>query len=107
MIICGDDHERHLFNRSYVQSFVERTGLHAAFADARKTDKVPLTFKSLGHQCADGYRNHRAEMADHREFVVAGMTSMNVAVTSTHRAQARTKICAHDINQRFAECGST
>src|SRR5262249_45129867 len=63
--------------------------------------------RSLRHQCADGYRNHRAEMTDHRQLVVAGMTSMNVAVASAHRTQTRAKIRARDVKQRFAECRST
>src|SRR5437660_5874283 len=86
---------------------MKRAGLHPAFADARQADEVFVTFQSLCHQCADGYRNHRAQMADHGEFVVERMTSMNVAVASAHWSQTRPKIRARHVNQRFAECGST
>src|SRR6266498_4953297 len=103
MIVCGDDHERCLFHCGYVHSFMERAGLHAAFADTSEADEVFLVFKSLRHQRAHSDRNHRAEMADHCEFVVARMTSMNVAIAATHWTQARTKIRARDVNQRFAE----
>src|SRR5205809_3072811 len=106
MIVCGYDHERHLFHCRNVYSFVECASLHPALADTRQADKVFLTFESLCHQCTYGDRDHRAEMADHCEFVVARMTSMNVAITATHRPQARAQVRARNINQRFAECRS-
>ena len=106
MIVCGDDHERCLFHCGYVHSFVERAGLHPAFPDTSEADEVFLAFKSLRYQRAHSDRNHRAEMADHCEFVVARMTSMNVAITATHRPQARAQVRARNINQRFAECRS-
>src|SRR5215470_6551417 len=46
-------------------------------------------------------------MTDHCEFVLARMTSMNVAVAAAHRPQARAKIRARDVNQRFAEGGAS
>src|SRR5882724_12669543 len=107
MIICGDDHERCLLHCGYVHSFVERAGLHPAFPDTREADEVFLAFKSLRHQSAHSDRNHCPEMADHCEFVVARMTSMNVAITATHRTLPRAQICARHINQRFAECRSS
>src|SRR6266496_340282 len=103
MIVCGDDYERHLFHCRNVYSLVERASLHPALADTRQADKVFLTSESFRHQCTHSDRNHRAEMADHCEFVVARMTSMNVAIAATHWTQARTKIRARDVNQRFAE----
>src|SRR6476620_5047030 len=106
MIVCRDDNERHLFDSSDIHSLMERTGLHSAFADARKADEVFLAFKSLGHQCADRDRHHRAEMTNHCEFVLARMAAVNVAVASSHRTQARAEICARDVEKRFAECGS-
>src|SRR5438093_6937225 len=92
MIVCGDDHERCLFHCRYVHSFMERAGLHAAFADTSETDEVFLVFKSLRHQRSHSDRNHRAEMADHGEVVVARMTSVNVAITATHRPRPRGQI---------------
>src|SRR5206468_6569132 len=106
MILSGNDHERYLIHCGYVHSFMERASLHAAFADTSEADEVFLVFKSLRHQRAHSDRNHRAEMADHCEFVVARMTSMNVAITSTHRPLPRAQIRARHINQRLAECKS-
>src|SRR5436190_3071424 len=103
MIVCGDHHERHLFHCRNVYSLVECASLHPALADTRQADKVFLTSESFRHQCTYGDRNHRAEMADHCQFVVARMTSMNVAIAATHWTQARTEIRARDINQRFAK----
>src|SRR4029079_3768376 len=54
MIICGDYYERHLLHCGDVHSFVECSGLHSPFADARQADKIFLSSESLGHQCADG-----------------------------------------------------
>src|SRR5207249_7495734 len=89
MIVCGHDDERHLFHCGNVHSFMERASLHPALTDACQADKVFFTSESFRHQCAHGDRNHRAEVADHRKFVVARVTSMNVAVASTHRPEAR------------------
>ena len=88
MIVCRDDHQRDFFHCGDVHSFVERPGLHPAFADAGKTDEVFFAFKSLGHQGAHRDRNHRAEVADHCELVLARVTSMNIAVASAHWAEA-------------------
>ena len=103
MIICRDHDEGHLFHRGNVHSFVKRTGLHPAFADTREAHEIFFSFKSLRHQCADGDGNHCAEMADHRQFVVARMPSMNIAVTPAHRTEARAEIRARDVDQRFAK----
>src|SRR6266496_3068677 len=107
MVVCRDDHERHLLNSSDIHSFVARTGLHTAFADAREADQVFLALKSFRQQRAYRDRNHRAEMTDHREFVLARMTSMNVAVASAHRAEARAEIRACHVKERFAKCGTS
>src|SRR5437867_8410580 len=85
---------------------MELAGLHPAFPYTRESYEVFLAFKSLLHQRAHSDRHHRPEMADHCEFVVARMTSMNVAITATHRPQARAQVRARHINQRFAECRS-
>src|SRR5437899_13081559 len=85
---------------------MERTGLHPALADARQTDEVFVSLKSLRHQCAYCYGNHCSEMTDHREFVLARMAPVNITVASTHRPLTRTQICARHIAQWFAECGS-
>src|SRR5947208_15912213 len=103
MIVCGHGDERHLFHCGNVHSFMERASLHPALTDACQADKVFFTSESFRHQCAHGDRNHRAEVADHRKFVVAWMTSMNVAVASTHRPEARAQIRARHINERLAE----
>ena len=97
MIVCGDDHERHLFHVGNVHSFVKRTGLHPAFADAGKADEVFLALKTFRQQRAHRDRNHRAEMADHREFILPRMTPMNVAVAPAHRAEARAEVRARDV----------
>ena len=47
MIVCRDDHERHLFDSSDIHSLVERTGLHSPFADGCQADEIFLPFKSL------------------------------------------------------------
>src|SRR5437879_6133725 len=99
MIVCRDDHERHLFHSSDIHSLMERAGLHSAFADASQPDEVFLAFKSLGHQCADRDGHHRAEMTNHCEFVLARMAAVNIAVASPHRAQARAEICARDVEK--------
>src|SRR5437588_10305110 len=44
-------------------------------------------------------------MADHGQLAVARAAAVNVAVASSHRPGARTKICARDIDQRFAKGG--
>src|SRR5437667_11509596 len=103
MIVCGHDDERHLFHCGNVHSFMERASLHPALTDACQADKVFFTSESFRHQCAHGDRNHRAEVADHRKFVVAWMTSMNVPVASTHRPEARAQIRPRHINERLAE----
>src|SRR6266581_8034927 len=97
MVVCRDDHERHLFDSGNVHSFMERTGLHAAFPDAGKADKVFLALKSFRQQRAHSDRNHGAEVTDHSKFVLARMTSMNIAVSSTHRAEARAEVRARDV----------
>ena len=89
MIICRDDHQRHLFYCRDIHSLVKRTGLHSAFADARQADEVFLSLKAFRHQRAHSHRNHRAEMANHGELVVLRATSMDVAVTSAHGTLAR------------------
>src|SRR6476646_2012272 len=42
-------------------------------------------------------------MADHRQLAVAWFATVNVAIASSHRSRARTKIGACDIDQRFAK----
>src|SRR6266516_4253454 len=106
MIVRRDDNERHLFDSGYVHSFVERAGLHTAFADARQADKVFLTAESFRHQRAHRHRNHRAEVTDHSELIVARPAPVNIAVSSTHGALPRAEISARDVEQWFAECGS-
>src|SRR5436190_8574521 len=46
-------------------------------------------------------------MANHSELVVLWSASMDVAVTSTHWTLARAEISPRDIQQRFAERGSS
>src|SRR6185503_4266923 len=103
MIICRENHERYLFHRGNVHSFVKSSGLHPAFADTRKANEIFFSSKSLRHQCAYRNGNHSAEMADHREFVIARMPSMDIAVAPTHRTRARAEIRAGDVDQRFAK----
>src|SRR5438874_12705273 len=103
MVVCRDDHERHLFDCGNVHSFVEGTGLHPAFTDARKADEVFLALKSLRQQRAHSHRNHRSEVTNHCELVLTRMTSMNVAVARSHRAEARPQLCAGYVDERFTE----
>src|SRR5881397_3465274 len=97
MIICRDDDQRHLFYCRDIHSFVKRTGLHSAFADARQADKIFLSLKAFRHQRAYSNRNHRAEMANHGKLVVPWSASMDVAVTSAHWTLARPEISSCDI----------
>src|SRR6266508_6144409 len=46
-------------------------------------------------------------MADHGKLVLLWSPSMDVAVATAHWAKARTQIRARDVQQRFAECGSS
>src|SRR6266566_4448226 len=46
-------------------------------------------------------------MADHGKLVLLWSPPMDVAVATAHWAKARTQISARDIQQRFAECGSS
>src|SRR5882724_4978770 len=46
-------------------------------------------------------------MADHGELVLLWPTSVDVAVATAHWAKARAQIGAGDVQQRFAECGSS
>src|SRR5438445_659317 len=89
MIVRRDDNERHLFDSRDVHALVKRAGLHAAFADARQADKVFLTAESFRHQRAHGHRNHRAEVTNHGQLIVARPAPVNIAVSSTHRALSR------------------
>ena len=70
VIVRRDEHERHLLDRGDVHPFMARAGLHAAFADRRQADETLLALHALRHQRADDHRNHRAEMADHRELTI-------------------------------------
>src|SRR5438270_7715767 len=45
-------------------------------------------------------------MTDHSQLAVARAAPVNVAVAASHRSGSRTKICARDIDQRFAESGA-
>src|SRR6185369_17476938 len=98
MIICRNYYKRHLFHRGYVHSFVKRAGLHSAFADTRQAYKILFSSESFGHQCANGNGNHCAEMADHGQFVIARMPSMDIAVAPSHRTETRAEIRACDVD---------
>ena len=65
-----------------------------------------FAFHSFRQQLTDHDRNHRAEVTDHRQLVLARPATMNVAVASAHRALARAEISAHHIDQRFAKSGT-
>src|SRR5262245_12836523 len=106
MIICRNDHERHLFHGCNVHSFVKRAGLHSTFPDACEADEVFLSSKSLRNPCSYRNRNHCAEMTDHCQFVVAGVPSMDIAVASAHWTEARAEVGARNVDQRFPECRS-
>src|SRR4051812_29140319 len=83
-----------------------RARLHAAFADCRQADKSLLAFHSFREKLAHDHRNHGAEMADHRELILAWAASVNIAVATSHWTLARAKIGANDIKQRLAKCGA-
>src|SRR5262245_11361724 len=98
MIICRDDYKRRLFHRGNVHSFVKGTSLHSAFADTRQAYKILSSSESFGHQCANGNGNHRAEVADHGQFVIARMPSMNIAIAAAHRTETRAEIRARNVD---------
>src|SRR5262245_57399108 len=98
MIICRDYYKRHLFHRGNVHPFVKRTRLHPAFANTRKANEIFLSSESLRHHRADGNGTHSAEMADHRQFVIARMPPMDIAVAAAHRTRARAEIRAGDVD---------
>src|SRR5882724_6650020 len=107
MIVRRDNYEGHLFDSGDVHSFMERTGLHPTFPDARQTDEVFLSLRSFCHQRAYSNRNHRAEVTDHRKLIFLWATPMNITVASAHRSEARAKIRARDVEEWFAERGSS
>src|SRR6266853_237761 len=107
MIIRCDDDQRHLLNSGNVHSFVKRARLHSAFADATQADESLFASESFRHQRAHRHRNHRAKMTDHGELILLWAAPMNIAIASAHWALARAKICARDVDQWFAECGSS
>src|SRR4029453_4170755 len=100
------DYEGDLFDSGDVHSFMERTGLHPTLPDAGQADEVFFSLRPFGHQCAHCDRNHRAEMTDHGELILLWAAPLNVPDTPPHWAQARAKIRARNVDQRFAECGS-
>src|SRR5437016_13448891 len=59
--------------------------------------------KPFRHQCAHSYRNHRAEMTDHRELTFARLSAMNVAVAPAHGSLSRAKISAGNIDDRLSK----
>ena len=64
-----------------------------------------LALHPLRQQFADDDRNHRAEMADHRELACLRTAAVNISVASAHRALPRTKISASDVEERLTERG--
>src|SRR4029453_9775572 len=46
-------------------------------------------------------------MADHGKLILLWPTPMDVAVATAHGAKPRAQISARDVQQRFAECGSS
>src|SRR5438045_6315730 len=63
--------------------------------------------KPFRHQCAHSYRNHRAEMTDHRELTFARLSAMNVAVAPAHGSLSRAKISAGNIDDRLSKRRAT
>jgi len=101
MIVRRDDNERDLFDSGDVHSFVERPRLHAALADARQADNFfsPRNrFASTRHR----HRNHRAEVTDHRELIIARPAPMNFRRVHAWGPWPRAKISARDVEKVFS-----
>src|SRR5206468_2192617 len=81
-------------------------GLHPAFTDAGQADEILFAMKPLCHQRAHSYRNHRAEMTDHRELTVGRFSAMNVAVAPAHWPLSRAEISARNIEDRLSKRGA-
>src|SRR5262249_33563642 len=103
MIVRDYDHERHLFDGGYVQTFLRSSRLHSPFADCRQADKSVLALHPLRQQLADHHRNHRAEVTDHRQLVLQRPATMNISVSTAHRTFDRSEIRAYGIEQWFAK----
>src|SRR5205814_9696741 len=88
MIVCRDDHQRHLFDCGDAHSVMERAGLHPAFTNARQTDEIVLSCKSFRHESANRDRNHRAEVTDHGELVLLWPATKNISFAPAHRPLA-------------------
>src|ERR1700719_122029 len=62
--------------------------------------------KPFRHQRAHSYRNHRAEVTDHRELTFARLSAVNVAVAPAHGSLSRAKISAGNIDDRLSKRGA-
>ena len=82
---------------------MKRAGGSAAVADASRADGAFDFLEPPRHQRAVDHRNHRAQMADHRQQAFAGPAAMHVAVAPAHRAESGAEISADGIQHRFAE----
>src|SRR5436853_4507828 len=107
MIVRRNNDQRNLFDRGDVQTLMGRTSLHPAFTNRGQTDKSAFTLEFFREQDPNGHRNHRAEVADHGQLSFSGPASVDIAVASSHRALSRAKISAGDVDQRFAERGTS
>ena|SRR5438552_5720197 len=107
MIVCRDNHERHLFDRCDVHSFVKGASLHPALPNGGKAHEPFFAFESFRHQRANRDRHHGTEVTDHGELAFRWPTTVNVAVPSAHRPLSRAKISPGNIDKWLAKSGSS
>src|SRR5437899_7136670 len=107
MIICRDNHERHLFDRRDVHSFVKGARLNSALPNGGKAHESFFAFESFRHERANRDRHHSAEVTDHGELAFGRPTTVNVAVAPAHRPLSRAKISPGNIDKWLAKSGSS
>jgi len=78
MIVRRDDNERDLFDSGDVHSFVERPVCMPPSPMHDKPTKFFSPRNRFAHQRAHRHRNHRAEVTDHRELIIARPAPMNI-----------------------------
>ena len=67
------------------------------------SDGILNLLKSPSDQHAVDHRNHRSQMADHRQQTFSRPSAMNIAFAPAHRSQGRAHIGAHSIDNGFTK----
>src|SRR5439155_4103594 len=91
------------FHGGLVDGFMKSAGGSAAFANARCADGALYALEPMRQQRAVDYRNHSAQVTDHRQQALLWPATMDVAVPGAHRTQPRAEIGADRIQQRLAK----